>query len=151
MEGVLDLLPLGDLRAELTLMARWSMQELRREQDFLRILQRDGPEFPDLLEAMRDRVVRPAYRQGAALFARHFGTDTVVGLDAVATASIALGAIVNYRQAEMDYGEPPGGVDEERFIETWVNLLVLVANAARPAEPPTTAPTRRPPRTRKPH
>ena len=50
-------------------------------------------------------------------------------------AAIALGAIVNYRQSELDYGEPPGMVDEERFVTTWVNLLVVAAEAAPVVRP----------------
>src|SRR3712207_3778381 len=47
MQGVTDLMPLGDLRAELTLLARWNLQDLRRRHDLYRFIRREGDRFPD--------------------------------------------------------------------------------------------------------
>src|SRR5687768_17337280 len=40
--SALELLPLGDLRSELTLVARWTLQELKEEQELMRVVQKDG-------------------------------------------------------------------------------------------------------------
>src|SRR5919204_5875707 len=40
--SAMELMPLGDLRSELTLTARWGLQELKEEQDLMRVVQKDG-------------------------------------------------------------------------------------------------------------
>jgi AcrR family transcriptional regulator len=136
MRSVMDLMPLGDLRAELTLLARWTLQELAKEYDFCRILERESQEFPELLRRMKEVVVRGAYRQ-AAEFARRRLAD--VGLqeqDCEAIAAIALGALVNYRAEQGLFGEAPAGVDEERLVKTWVDLLLAFVQAGASRQAP---------------
>ena len=54
----LELEPLGDLRAELTLVASWGLAELARERDLIRIVMRDGGRVPELAERFHATVVR---------------------------------------------------------------------------------------------
>ncbi len=54
----LELEPLGDLRAELTLVARWGLAELARERELIRIVMRDGGRVPELAERFHATVVR---------------------------------------------------------------------------------------------
>ena len=130
MGSIMDLMPLGDLRAELTLLARWTLQELAKEYDFCRILERESQEFPELLRRMKKVVVQGAYRQAAEFTRRRLSDLGLPDQDCEALAAIALGALVNYRTEQGLFGEPPAGVDEERFIKTWVDLWVTFAQAA---------------------
>ena len=50
--------PLGDLRAELTLVASWGLAELARERDLIRIVMRDGGRVPELAERFHATVVK---------------------------------------------------------------------------------------------
>jgi len=135
MRSIMDLMPLGDLRAELTLLARWTLQELAKEYDFCRILERESQEFPELLRRMKEVVVQGAYRQAAEFTRRRLSDLGRPEQDFEALAAIALGALVNYRTEQSLFGEPPAGVDEERFIKTWVDLWVTFAQAGRNRAP----------------
>jgi len=126
---IIELLPLGDLRAELTLLVRWALQELAAENDLWRVLIREGADFPELVARYRDNVVQRGYTAGADMFERHRSATGQPGLDARALAAIGLGAIANYRQIQSTLGEPPGGVDEETFITTWVELWVRIGGS----------------------
>src|SRR5436853_4170445 len=57
--------PLGDPRAELTLLGRVAMRELDAEGDLLRIVMKEGDQFPDLRREFFARFPRRGY--GAAL------------------------------------------------------------------------------------
>lgn len=129
MRSVLDLLPLGDLRSELLLLARWTLQELREEHDLLTTLQREHATFPELAERVWERVIEVGYAEGEALFRRHLGEDGSGRFDPAATAVVALGALVNYSSTTESYGRLPGEVVEERFVATWVEVCLAVADA----------------------
>lgn len=131
MHSVIDLMPLGDLRAELTLLARWTLQELANERDLCRVLEREGHEFPELLRRMHAAVVQRAYREGAEWMRRKLKELSLPERDCEALTAIGLGAIVNYRSEQALFGEPPAGVDEERFVKTWVDVWVALVEASR--------------------
>jgi AcrR family transcriptional regulator len=130
MRSAMDLMPLGDLRAELTLIARWALTELRSEQDLMRIVFRDGDQFPELVAEFSERIVNRGYREAGALIARLFADSGYDERTPESLAAIALGSLVHYRLEETMFGSPPAGVDEEEFIETWVDVWVRVAQGA---------------------
>lgn len=82
------------------------------------MLFREGDRFPGVLEKAKQRLIGPAYEEFAAWLGRH-----ARGRDVEATATVGLGAIVQYRAAEAILGEPPGGMGEERFLGAWVDML----------------------------
>lgn len=128
MRSALDLMPLGDLRAELTLIARWALAELADEQPLVRILQKDGDQFPKLVAEFSERVVNRGYREAAKLIGRRL-ERSALDQRPEAIAAIALGSLVNYRVEQTMFGVPPAGVEEEEFIEAWVELWTRVAQS----------------------
>src|SRR5207302_11363664 len=62
--------PLGNLRAELTLVARYVFLELEEEQELLRVLISEGRHRPHLLTGTVDQVVRGTFNEFAALVRR---------------------------------------------------------------------------------
>ena len=129
MHSAMDMLPLGDLRAELTLIARWALSELGRERDIMRIVFRDGDQVPELVDLFRERIVDRGYREAAEVIGRIFSEAGTMEGDPKAVATIALGSLVHYRVEETMFGSPPAGVDEEVFIETWVEVWTRVAES----------------------
>lgn len=127
--GVMDLFPLGDLRAELTLLGRWLLQELTDERDVTRLIEKEGDQFPEIVARMRDEVVQAGYRLASGYASARLVHDDA-GLDSDAVAAIAVGAIINYRRTQWTFGTPPADVDEERFLETWVELFVRAVTSA---------------------
>jgi AcrR family transcriptional regulator len=129
MRSAIDLMPLGDLRAELTLIARWALAELRREQDLMRIVFRDGDRFPKLVDLFRERVVDRGYREATRVIGRVFEQAGAPRQERDAVAAIALGSLVHYRVEETMFGAPPAGVGEEEFIDAWVEVWTRVAES----------------------
>ncbi|MDQ3954774.1 MAG: TetR/AcrR family transcriptional regulator [Actinomycetota bacterium] len=129
-EAALDLLPLSDFRSELTLLCRWVLNMMAEQRDFIRILHREGDEFPDLVAQFHERIVRRGLELATGFFRlkqKEAGLD-LQDHDPEAIAAVALGSIINYRVEEAMFGEPPGPVSEERFIKTWVDVWSTYGN-----------------------
>lgn len=108
--------PLGNLRAELTLVARYVFVELEEEQELLRVLISEGRHRPELLSGAVEQVVRGTFDEFAGLLAR--SGVTPVG------AALALGALVAVASAELLLGQSPIQADHEEVIATWVEMVV---------------------------
>jgi AcrR family transcriptional regulator len=132
MRSALEMLPLGDLRSELTLIARWGLAELREEQQLMKIVQKDGDQFPKLAAEVHERIIAPGHREATRVFERLFGDRPIANLEAL--AAVALGSLVDYRIEESMFGSPPGGVAEDDFIEAWVQVWLTFADATLPQE-----------------
>ena len=122
-EAALALLPLGDLRAELTLVCRAVLHLMAERRDFIRILHRESSEFPDLVADFHERAVHTGHKTAAEFFSLKLKEPGMaVGHDPDAIAAVALGSIINYRVEEALFGETPGLVSEELFVKTWVDV-----------------------------
>jgi AcrR family transcriptional regulator len=108
--------PLGDLRAELTLVARYVFLELEEEQELLRVLISEGRQRPRLLSAAIEQVVRGTFDEFASLLRRSGGTE--VG------AALALGSLVAFASAELLLGQSLVDADREDVIATWVEMVM---------------------------
>ena len=111
--------PLGDLRAELTLVARYVFLELEEEQELLRVLVSEGRQRPQLLAGAVDQVVRGTFDEFAALVRRSGVTE--VG------AALALSSLVAFASAELLLGRAPVEADREDVIATWVEMVMGLA------------------------
>ncbi len=123
-EPALATLPLGDPRAELMLIGRWTLDELGSEMPLMKVVQKDGDRFPELVAKVRDRIIARGHRQGVAVVGRLFG-DVLDERQVAALASVALGSLVGYRIEETMFGPRP--VSEDAYLEAWVDLLVTYA------------------------
>jgi len=130
MERVIDLMPIGDLRAELTLLVRWLLGELAGEREVVVLIEKEGSAFPELRDRFFEQVVQRGYRR-AAEFAQRWLKSIPGGgtVDAEALACLAIGSIVAYRRQIWTFGVDPLDVDEERFVQTFVNTFGLLARA----------------------
>src|SRR4051794_20060965 len=108
--------PLGDLRAELSLVARYVFLELEEEQELLRVLVSEGRQRPQLLSGAVDQVVRGTFNEFASLVARSGVTE--VG------AALALSSLVAFASAELLLGRAPVDADREVVIATWVEMVM---------------------------
>jgi AcrR family transcriptional regulator len=108
--------PLGDLRAELTLVARYVFVELEEEQELLRVLVSESRQRPHLLTGAVEQVVRGTFDEFAALLGRSGGTEVA--------AALALGSLVAFASAELLLGRAPIDADREDVIATWVEMVV---------------------------
>lgn len=120
-EQITALLPLEDLRAELTVIARGVLQVLSRQRPLFQLLARGAHEFPGLVERTHRQLVAVGYTLMTAWFADQLHARGRHDVDASALAAVALAALAHYRQDEVLYGVPPGGVDETAFVDAWVS------------------------------
>lgn len=129
MAAQLALLPLGDLRAELTLTARWGLAELRREHELTRIVMKEGERFPELADTFREAIVAHGHRMAVAWLERHVAARGGRVEAVEATASVLTDSLVGYTLQELLFGPAPAGVDEERFLAAWVDgALAMIEN-----------------------
>lgn len=119
-------MPLTDPRAETDLIARWLLAELDRERTITHVIEREGDRLPELRDRMRDGVSDRGYRIAARLIERRSRTVTVQAIDHDALAVILVGAIINLRRSTWTFNQPPLGLDDERFIATFIELATAL-------------------------
>ena len=125
--SVLEMLPLGDLRAELTLMARWNLASLERRSELARFVRRDAERLPpELREELYARLVGRPYEQIVTwLQGRFAGAPEPPDLHALALVLIE--SMSAYHSLRRTFGRTPDDVDDDRFIEAWVETALAVA------------------------
>ncbi|TMC48940.1 MAG: TetR/AcrR family transcriptional regulator [Chloroflexi bacterium] len=125
-----ELMPLGDIRAELTLIARAGVAYFSANGKFIRIMQQERARFPDLVKEMYERAVAPAYALGAAWLQRQMESGFFPRADAQALAIVVMSPFVTYQIDQETFGRPTADVGPERFIAAWVDAMVACARGA---------------------
>ena len=115
-----------DPRDRMRLLGRLALDEIGDDQPLLRIIMREGDNFPGLRDDFHRRIVSRGHGKlvrDLRATARRRGVDPP-DLDAI--AAVVLGSVINYRVLETLFGRPPGDVDEERFIDTWAEASLAL-------------------------
>jgi AcrR family transcriptional regulator len=119
--------PLGDLRAELTLTARYVLAELDSESELLRILASEARNRPRLLTIAVDQLVNSTFKGFATWIgdrAERRGADE----EATAIAAVGLGSLFSSRLLRDVLGIPTQ-IDDEMLVDTWVQLMMVALTA----------------------
>jgi AcrR family transcriptional regulator len=120
--------PLGDLRAELTVLARWNLSSLDRRADLTRFIRREADLLPRRLRTkLYDRLVARPYAEIVAWLSGRFQEAGIDPPDLDALALILVESMAAYRELDRLFGRVPGGVDDERFVQAWVDTAIAVA------------------------
>jgi AcrR family transcriptional regulator len=117
------LTPLGDIKAELTLIARYILAELDSESDLLRILASEARTRPQLLTAAVDQLVSSTF-EGFATWIAERAERPIPDADARTIAAVGLGSLLSSRLLRDVLGIP-AQVNDEAFVNTWVQLMVV--------------------------
>jgi AcrR family transcriptional regulator len=128
--SMLDALPLGDLRSELTIIARGSFVLYDAAKTWIRLALREGDLHPELFNDARERLTARAYRYLADLLASKVEAGQLVEHDPRAVADVLFGAISNYWMQSRIFDWQPNDVTQEAFISAWVDLALRLAPAA---------------------
>jgi AcrR family transcriptional regulator len=124
----LKMLPLGDLRAELTLMGRWNLASLDRRALLARFMRREGDRLPPKLrKKLYTRLVERPYSQVVSWLRGRLQEAGAEEPDLYALALIMIEPMSSYRLIQQLFGSVPDEVDDERFIATWVDVCLAYA------------------------
>ncbi len=124
------LTPLGDLKAELTLTARYILAELDNESELLRILSSEARNRPQLLTTAADRLVSSTFT-GFATWISERAERPVASEQATAIAAVGLGSLLSSRLLRDVLGITTP-VGDETLVDTWVQLMVLALTDPTP-------------------
>jgi AcrR family transcriptional regulator len=114
---------LGDLKAELTLTARYILAELDSESELLRILASEARHQPQLLKTAVDQLVSSTFG-GFATWIAERAARPIADEEAAAIAALGLGSLLSSRLLRDVLGIP-AQVDDEMLVDTWVGLMML--------------------------
>jgi AcrR family transcriptional regulator len=123
---------LGDLRAELTLTARYMLAELDSESELLRILASDARKRSQLLTTAVDQLVSSTFA-GFATWIAERAEHTIRAEEAKSIAALGLGALLSSRLLRDVLGIP-SQVDDEALVDTWVRLMLAALSAPTDGE-----------------
>jgi AcrR family transcriptional regulator len=129
LQQALDMLPLGDLKAELTFLARWNLSSLEQRSDLLGFLRRDAAGFPELAQEIHERMTAKPLEQVAGWIDRLAADAGAEPFDSQALALIMVESLSAYWLMRQGPGRVPGDLNNERFISTWVDLGLTYARA----------------------
>ncbi|MFI6515301.1 TetR/AcrR family transcriptional regulator [Spirillospora sp. NPDC050679] len=115
--------PLEDLRAELTILARYTLAELDRERELIQIMAAESRNHPELLGVAGDAVFGTALRQFTELLLR-------AGLDqerAPVIASLGFGALTSKKMLHIAFcaeeDSPFPDIDDDAYIDAWLDMV----------------------------
>jgi AcrR family transcriptional regulator len=113
--------PLGDLRAELTLTARYILAELDSESELLRILASEARNRPQLLRTAVEQLVSSTFT-GFTTWISERAEHPVPEDQAAAIAALGLGSLLSSRLLRDVLGIP-ALLEDETLIQTWVGMM----------------------------
>jgi AcrR family transcriptional regulator len=122
---------LGDLKAELTLTARYVLAELDSESELLRILASDARSRPQLLKTAVEELVSSTFTGFAAWIGER--SERAIGAEeAMAIASFGLGSLLSSRLLRDVLGIP-ALIDDQTLVDTWVAMMATTLGEPAPA------------------
>jgi AcrR family transcriptional regulator len=121
---------LGDLRAELTLTARYILAELDSESELLRILASEARSRPQLLGAAVEQLLGSTYGGFSAWLAER-SARALSEEEAAAVATLGLGSLLSTRLLRDVLGAAPAVADPV-LVEAWVQMMAASLAAAAP-------------------
>jgi AcrR family transcriptional regulator len=122
--------PLGDIKAELTLTARYILAELDSESELLRILASEARNRPQLLSTAAEQLVSSTFT-GFAAWIRERSEAPLTDEQATAIAAVGLGSLLSSRLL-VDVLGIPAQVDDVTLVDTWVQMMTTTL-AKKPA------------------
>jgi AcrR family transcriptional regulator len=124
---------LGDLKAELTLTARYVLAELDSETELLRILASDARNRPQLLTTAVEQLVSSTFK-GFATWISERAERAITDEEATAIASFGLGSLLSTRLLRDVLGIP-AQVNDETLVDTWVGMMVVALTHGHQGRP----------------
>lgn len=119
----------GDIRSEARAYGRASLRIIAADQALLRIVMREGDNFPELRDAFRERIVRSGHASTVMWLRRAVERTGAPSPDLDGLAALILGSLIDYCVLDTLLGEPPGALGEERFLDVWTDSTIKLLEA----------------------
>lgn len=121
--------PLGDLRAEVTMLARWNLNSLERRAELTRFVRREAHLLPKRLRTkLYDRLVARPYAEIVAWLSARFQEAGIDPPDLDVLTLILIESMGAYRELNRVFGQVPAAIDDDRFIAAWVDTALAVVH-----------------------
>jgi AcrR family transcriptional regulator len=124
---------LGDLRAELTLTARYVLAELDSESELLRILASDARNRPELLTTAVEELISSTFTGFATWISEH-AERPMADEEATTIAAFGLGSLLSSRLLRDVLGIP-ALADDQTLVDTWVQMMATALAPTPPTSP----------------
>lgn len=127
--------PLGDMRSELIVLARWLLAELDDQRAFTHLLEREGPHLEAVRGRARAGISDRGYTIGAGLFQRWRPELSAPALNCLSV--LLIGSLVNFRRSSWTFDAHPLGITDDQIVDGWVDVCVSCLRAQEAAPRPT--------------
>jgi AcrR family transcriptional regulator len=114
----------GTAEEALAVLGHAAMRMLHDDRDVLRIMYRELEQFPELRERMRERRMQATYAALADWLRERAARGELRVDDPEAAAAVLLGAITSFKVFQALLGEPPAGLDDDRFVRAWQGVML---------------------------
>jgi AcrR family transcriptional regulator len=119
--GDLDAVP---IESALKVIAEHAVVSFSRDKDALRIVWRDLENFPQLQEKVRTERIRSTFDDFSTWLEHQRDLGRLQSHDSRAMAAVALGSLAFFQILQFLMHDTPAGIDEDRFVTAWTQLLV---------------------------
>jgi AcrR family transcriptional regulator len=127
--AAIAMFPLGDLRAELIMLARWNLASLDRRAELTHFVRREAHLLPKRLRTkVYNRLVERPYMEIVSWLGSRFQEVGIEPPDLNALALILIESMAAYRELHRVFGRVPASLDDERFIQAWVEATLSIAD-----------------------
>jgi AcrR family transcriptional regulator len=126
---MVDELLRGDLRAEARLYGQGSLRIIRDDQALMRIVMREGDNSPELRDAFQQRIVSRGHASTVEWLRLAVARTGAPEPDLDGLAALILGSVINHCVLDTMFGEPPGGLSDEEFIDVWTDSTLKLLGA----------------------
>jgi AcrR family transcriptional regulator len=115
----------GDLRAELSISARFFLAELDSQAELLRIVVSETRRRPDMLAAAVNQLIASTF-EGFADWLREAADGTLAEDRAATIGSLALGSLLSSRLLRDVIGVTSVAVDDDTLVPEWVDMVMAM-------------------------
>jgi AcrR family transcriptional regulator len=120
----------GDLRAELTITARYFLAELDSQAELFRILVSESRSRPHLLTAAVDRLIATTF-DGFASWLQQVAGEALSPERARAVATLALGSLMSSRLLGSVIGVQALAPPDDELVDVWVEMVTALIGDPR--------------------
>jgi AcrR family transcriptional regulator len=119
----------GDIRAEAREFGAASYRIIAADQAVLRIVMREGDNFPELRDEFHTRIVSSGHASTVMWLRKAVELTGAPEPDLDGLAALLLGSIIDYCVLDTLFGRPAGDLSEERFLDVWTDSTIKLLEA----------------------